>query len=184
MFSLPFSLRSRRVRRLGALAAGATLALAVGAIRADRLPPAQAHFSAGECASCHEKPPTYHEDRSWAINHGRTEARNAGRCETCHAQRACLDCHARAPATHTSAFRSPERRGADEQLHVYVGRNHPAACLVCHTQPQNECTTCHAAEELSRWRTRAQADLVHWRALLPEVDGLAAPERPEPKEAP
>ena len=167
-------LGSRRARVAGALGAVAALALLVSALRADRMPPAQTHFASGDCASCHERPPQYHEDRAWAISHGRSEPRHASSCLTCHAQHACQDCHARAPSTHTAAFRSPERRGAEEQLHVFVGRSRPAACLVCHTAPLRECGDCHARDELSRWSARAHTDLVRWRALLPELDELAA----------
>ena len=179
MLSVPFRLGSRRARVLGALGALAALALTVSALRAERLPAPEAHFAAGACASCHEGPPKYHAEPNWALDHGRTEQRNVARCGSCHAQRACAECHARAPATHTSAFRSPERRGDAEQLHVYVGRSRPAACLVCHTEPRRECTSCHSADEVERMRARSSADLTRWREHLPALEALTAPTHEE-----
>jgi len=143
-------------------------ALLVATLRPMAQPASHEMYSRGDCAACHDQAPTYHDDAQWASNHGRTDDDHVGRCASCHARSACVGCHTTAPPSHTSAFRSPQARGAAEAQHVYVARSEPAACLTCHAQAASDCGSCHDFSEITKWSKKARANLARWDDLLGE----------------
>ncbi len=152
--------------RLLAVAVATLVVLGVW-LRPEAQTRAHDRWVAGECASCHDEPPTTHQDPAWSLSHGRLG--HEDRCFTCHSARSCRDCHARAPTTHTPGFVAPGQANVDATAHAMLGRLHPTSCLTCHRELTAECTTCHPVAEVWSWEGRAREALERWQPLLHEA---------------
>lgn len=123
-------------------------------------------FGRGECASCHDEAPRYHQDQRWELSHGQADFDLAEDCRTCHAPGTCADCHANTPATHTAGFLRPVAGTSEAGLHSVLGRERPSACVVCHDAPVSECSGCHQPKEVRAWTEGAHDVLDRWRPQL------------------
>lgn len=89
------------------------------------------------CTACHQTialPATH--GAGWTENHGQDARLSASECEDCHANRFCLDCHAR---KETVRFKVHDRTWST--VHGIASRADPASCSTCHLQA--DCVQCH-----------------------------------------
>jgi hypothetical protein len=130
--------------------------------------PAYPHerFGRGECGSCHEEAPRYHQEQRWELSHSHAGPELVDDCRTCHAPGTCAECHAKPPQTHTSGFLRPVAGTPEAGLHTVLGRERPSACVVCHSAPVRECSGCHQPHEVRVWTEEARDTLERWRPQL------------------
>ncbi|MCI0341463.1 MAG: cytochrome c3 family protein [Planctomycetales bacterium] len=116
-----------------------------GAVRVGKAACMDCHAERGapnDCATCHatwrpETAPASHR-KNWRRAHGatvreRSEA-SADRCELCHAESACDECHrAEPPSSHGPHFR--------ERAHGILASMDREACATCHET--SSCNRCH-----------------------------------------
>jgi hypothetical protein len=124
----------------------------------------------GACLDCHSRqgevdlkdgwtipPPPSHDDRFRRYTHGKTDGFSPERCTACHRASECVDCHARAPESHTSDFVRP--RGQGMERHILLAAIRPATCLTCHESFITACVGCHTRAEVQPWETQARRQL-------------------------
>lgn len=110
------------------------------ASRADQERCELCHTSESECRSCHEtqQPTSHHPMWKWKP-HGLGAVNDREQCATCHRSDFCSRCHrTERPISH---------RAVSNWLwgdHQRKARFNMRSCLVCHSENQAFCSTCHA----------------------------------------
>lgn len=87
------------------------------------------------CIMCHSPTPRPADHtRNYEKKHGVAYRAEPHRCQTCHEDSSCLDCHSRKPKDHTLAW--------IRHRHGLAAKTNPQKCQACHSDPW-VCKRCH-----------------------------------------
>lgn len=87
------------------------------------------------CVMCHAPTPRPADHtRNYEKKHGVAYRSEPHRCQMCHEDSSCLDCHSRKPRDHTLAW--------VRHRHGLASRTNPQKCQACHSDPY-VCKRCH-----------------------------------------
>jgi len=137
----------------------------------------------GKCSDCHLQHEYVKESAAYAdvvtipaakthseqfrrFTHGKDKNSSSHNCQSCHKADSCQSCHAILPESHSSDFVKPTGQSAGSLRHVILAKSSPASCLACHTSFVDNCTACHAQEEIMAWQTEAARPLARWNEML------------------
>lgn len=91
--------------------------------------------AAKNCIMCHSPTPRPADHtRNYEKKHGQAYRSEPHRCQTCHEDSSCLDCHSRKPKDHTLAW--------VRHRHGLAYKTNPQKCQACHSDPY-VCRRCH-----------------------------------------
>jgi nitrate/TMAO reductase-like tetraheme cytochrome c subunit len=96
----------------------------------------------GRCTLCHtaaytSMPSTHRERMQWLATHGETAKTDRRRCQMCHDDSFCTNCHV-LPMPHPRNW----ARG-DKPAHAVAATANPRVCEQCHGAMPGLCTMCH-----------------------------------------
>lgn len=137
----------------------------------------------GECADCHSgldyvehkvvpsktrmiAAPKSHTDQFVRFTHGKDDRKGSHSCSSCHQTQECVGCHQILPESHTSDFVKPGTDTPGSHRHIALGRADITACYTCHRNLNDECKTCHAPAEISKWQTQSAEEVKRWKSML------------------
>lgn len=129
----------------------ASLALGATLLHAEEDHTAYRTMKIAECTDCHKQAgATPNHNVGWNREHALKASKSASKCETCHEQSFCLDCHQGGGIDadlHVSQGRSgnfkPKSHRTDfREIHPIAAMDSPRSCEKCHAT--KFCEACHS----------------------------------------